>query len=179
MKKILLMGILALVVSLSVRAQESLAGRVYHCANMMKGEMEAMKSDFDKDLQKEKDATAEEKKEANKMVQGMTDAIISTMTLKFLSDKEVELSVLVKYDDAKAKANGVPWLLRKLVSGKLKNKAKDATFTGNTPYTFNGKTVKLTNPKSKKELVFQLTPDGKALLYTTNKDKTVRLARAK
>ncbi|MBR5036616.1 MAG: hypothetical protein IKX69_05460 [Prevotella sp.] len=175
MKKLLFMGIFAFAISLSVSAQGSLSGRVYHCANMMKGEMEKIKSDFNKDVQKEKDVTAEEKKEANQIVQAMMDAIITTMTVKFLSDKELELSMLVKYDDAKAKANDVPWIARKLVAGKLKGKS----YTKKAPYTFDGKTVKLSNPKTKQEMLLRLSSDGKTMYFTTEKNKTIQLTRTK
>ena len=105
----------------------------------------------------------------------MMDAIITTMTVKFLSDKELELSMLVKYDDAKAKANEVPWIARKLVAGKLKGKS----YTKKAPYTFDGKTVKLSNPKTKQEMLLRLSSDGKTMYFTTEKNKTIQLTRTK
>ena len=174
MKKILLASLFAFTMCLQMNAQVSLSGRVYHCANMMKEELQQAKKDFNKDVQNEKDATAEEKKEVDKAVQAMMDAIISTMTVKFLNDKELELSIVIEYDDDKAKAGGAPWVMRKLLKFKMRGKS----FTKKAPYTFDGKTVKVTNPKSKKVMAFQLTPDGKALLYAKEK-KTVRLSRTK
>lgn len=174
MKKLLLVGLFALTVCLQTNAQVSLSGRVYHCANMIKDEMQQAKKDFNKEVQKEKEATAEDKEEANKIVQAMMDAITTTMTVKFLSDKELELSMIAKYDDDKAKTGGAPWIARKLLKFKLRGKS----YTGKAPYTFDGKTVKVTNPKSKKVMAFQLTADGKALLYTQDK-KTIRMVRTK
>jgi hypothetical protein len=141
---------------------------------MMKEEMQQAKKDFNKDIQNEKDVTAEDKEEANKMVQAMLDAIVTTMTVKFLSDKELELSMLAKYDDNKAKAGGVPWAARKIIQLKIKSKS----FTRKGSYTFDGKNVKLTNPKTKKEMLLQLAADGKTMLYK-QEEKTVRLTRTK
>lgn len=76
MKKILLAGLFAFTMCLQMNAQVSLSGRVYHCANMMKEEMQQAKKDFNKDVQNDKDVTAEEQKEANKIVQAMMDAVI-------------------------------------------------------------------------------------------------------
>ena len=87
MKKILLVGLFAFTMCLQMNAQVSLSGRVYHCANMMKEELQQAKKDFNKDVQNEKDATAEEKKEVDKAVQAMMDAIISTMTVKLSISK--------------------------------------------------------------------------------------------
>lgn len=98
------------------------------------------------------------------------------MTLTFLSDKELNLDMVAKYDDGKAKANGVPWMFRQMMKFKLGKKGKSAS--GKVPYTFDGKTVKLNSPKTKKEMNFLLSSDGKTLTY--NKDgKPVLLTRTK
>ena len=65
MKKILLAVLFAFTMCLQINAQVSLSGRVYHCANMMKEELQQAKKAFNKDVQNEKDATAEEKKEVD------------------------------------------------------------------------------------------------------------------
>ena len=88
MKKLLLMIVVVMMATVGVKGQESLAGRVYYCGNMMMKEMGDLKKDA-KQLEKEAE-TEEEKKEA-KGLTAITNAVVSKMTIKFISDKTVEL----------------------------------------------------------------------------------------
>lgn len=176
MKRLFFIGFLALFIGLQTSAQGSLAGRVYYCASIMKAEVNQAKKEFNKDIEKEKELTAADKKEANELVDKMADALVNTMTVKFLSDKELNLSMVAKFDNEKAKANGLPWMIRKMI--KLKVGSKGTSFSAKVPYTFDGKTVKLSNPKTKKEMNFQLSADGKTLTYNMD-GKPVLLKRTK
>ena len=63
--------------------------------------------------------SAADKKETNELIQKMADAVVSTMTLTFLSDKELNLNMVAKFDDEKAKANGLPWMFRQMMKFKF------------------------------------------------------------
>lgn len=171
--------IIAVVFSLGAFAQENLTGRVYHCASFAKAEINEAKSEMKKEMDKE-NLSAEEKREADQMTKAMFESIVTTMTVTFFSPKEMEIHMVAKFDEAKAKAGGLGWAIRKMMKLKI-GKGKDSKIRGN--YTFDGKTVRLipkdTKKKSdKKERSFQMSTDGKFLLWNYE-GKTVRMARTK
>ena len=168
MRKILLLVIATLMVTVNIYAQGSLTGRVYHCGNMMAGELNQVKKEV-KDISKE--AKTNEEKEEVKGMEAIINAIVSTMTLTFIDDKTVEVNSVVKFDEQKAKAGGASWLIRKLVKAKLGKKGVDET--KQLPYTINGHTIKVVNAKKKKENIFELSEDGKSMTYVVDKKKVV------
>ena len=101
MRKILLLVIATLMITVNIYAQGSLTGRVYHCGNMMAGELNQVKKEV-KDISKE--AKTNEEKEEVKGMEAIINAIVSTMTLTFIDDKTVEVNSVVKFDEQKAKA---------------------------------------------------------------------------
>ena len=170
MKKLILTLCVALF-SMGAYAQVNLAGRVYHCANLVEKEMlETKKEVANVDT---KGMSEEEKKEVEsekKAVDALMKAISSTMTLKFIDSKTVEVSVVMKFDEAKAKQEGASWMLRKLAKMKL---GKGTSKKGTSAYTVNGRKVLVTSTEKKKEnktMTFELSEDGKSMDYiTTNK----------
>ena len=172
MKKLLLMIVVVMMTTVVVKGQESLAGRVYYCGNMMKKELGDLKKDA---KQLEKEAETKEEKEEAKGLTAITNAIVSKMTIKFISDKTVELNAEAKFDEQKAKEGGASWLMRKMVKmkiGKGINKKKQFT------YTVNGRTATFVSLDKKDKMHFELSEDGKKLTRT-DKDKVYVLDRIK
>lgn len=164
------MIVVVMMTTVGVKGQESLAGRVYYCGNLMKKELGDLKKDA-KELEKE--AETEEEKEQVKGLTAITNAIVSKMTIKFISDKTVELSAEIHFDEQKAKEGGASWLMRKMVKMKI---GKGMNEKGQTTYTINGRNVTIISLNKKNKMNFVLSEDGKRLTRT-DKDKTYVLER--
>ena len=165
MKKLLLMIVVVMMTTVVVKGQESLAGRVYHCGNLMKKELGDLKKDA---KQLEKEAESEKEKEEVKGLTAITDAIVSKMTIKFINDKTAEMSMEAKFDEQKAKEGGASWLLRKMVKLKI---GKGMNEKGQITYTVNGRNVTIIGLNKKNKMNFVLSEDGKKLTRT-DKEKT-------
>ena len=171
MKRILLTIVAVMMVTLMVKAQESLAGRVYYCGNLMQKVMDKELQDVKKDVSKlEKEAQDEEEKKELKSIDAITDAIDAKMTIKFISDKTAELSMDMQFDEQKAKEGGASWLMRKFVKMKI---GKGRSEKGQTTYTVNGRTVTITGLKKKEKRVCELSDDGKKLSMVADNKKVV------
>ena len=121
------MMVVVMMATVGVKGQESLAGRVYYCGNIMKKELGDLKKDA-KELEKE--AETKEEKEEVKGLTAITNAIVSKMTIKFISDKTVDINAEGHFDEQKAKEGGASWLLRKMVKLKI---GKGINKKGNPP----------------------------------------------
>lgn len=166
-----MMAFVALMIAASIEAQTSLAGRVYYNGNLMEKELSEVKKET-KGLEKEA-KTAEEKEEV-KGVQAILNAVVAKMTVKFIDDKTVELSIDAKFDEEKAKQGGASWLMRKMVKMKMGKSEK-----GQTTYTVNGRKVIINSVKKKgKTKTYELSEDGKTLTFT-DKDRSMTLKRIK
>lgn len=110
--------------TMSANAQQNLAGRVYHCANMVEKELGQLKKEA-ADISKE--AETEEEKNQVKGIDAIMNAIVSTMTVKFVDGKTLELSAEAKFDEEKAKKGGASWVMRKMVKMKFGKGRSDAT----------------------------------------------------
>lgn len=172
MKKLLLMIVVVMMTTVGVKGQESLAGRVYYCGNLMKKELGDLKKDA---KQLEKEAESEKEKEEVKGLTAVTDAIVSKMTIKFINEKTAEMSMEAKFDEQKAKEGGASWLLRKMVKLKI---GKGMNEKGQTTYTVNGRNVTIISLNKKNKMNFVLSEDGKKL-NRTDKDKVYVLDRIK
>ena len=173
MKRFLMMAFVALMIAASIEAQTSLAGRVYYNGNLMEKELSEVKKEA-KGLEKEA-KTAEEKEEV-KGVQAILNAVVAKMTVKFIDDKTVELSIDSKFDEEKAKQGGASWLMRKMVKMKM---GKGKSEKGQTTYTVNGRKVIINSVKKKgKTKTYELSEDGKTLTFT-DKDRSMTLKRIK
>ena len=89
--------------TMSANAQQNLAGRVYHCANLVEKELGQLKNEA-ADISKE--AETEEEKNQVKGIDAIMNAIVSTMTVKFVDGKTLEISAEAKFDVEKAKKGG-------------------------------------------------------------------------
>ena len=172
MKKLLLMIVVVMRATVVVKGQESLAGRVYYCGNLMKKELGDLKKDA---KQLEKEAESEKEKEEVKGLTAVTDAIVSKMTIKFINEKTAEMSMEAKFDEQKAKEGGASWLMRKMVKLKI---GKGINKKGQSTYSVNGRNVTILSLNKKDKMHFELSEDGKKLTRT-DKDKAYVLDRIK
>lgn len=166
MKKIILIICFALL-GIGAYAQQSLAGRVYQCANVLEKEIEETKKDVSKE------AKTDEEKEEVKSIDALMDAIVSKITLTFIDSKTVELCTEIKFDEEKAKRKGVSWIMRKLVKMKI---GKGRSEKGQVAYTVEGRRVTLKNKSNKKnsDQTCELSEDGKSLYLFLKSDKENR-----
>lgn len=157
--------------TLMVKAQESLVGRVYYCGNLMQKVMDKELQDVKNEVSKlEKEAKDEEEKKELKSIDAITDAIDAKMTIKFISDKTVEVSMDMRFDEQKAKERGASWLMRKFAKMKF---GKGMSESGQTTYTVNGHTVTIIGLKKKDKKVYELSDDGKKLSRIADNKKIV------
>ena len=70
-------------------------------------------------------------------------------------------STIITFDDKKAKENGAPWLYRKMAKMQL----KQGQSAGKTSYTAKGRKLTIISVKEKKPISFELSEDGKTLIY--------------
>ena len=166
MKKIILIICFALL-GIGAYAQQSLAGRVYQCANVLEKEIEETKKDVSKE------AKTDEEKEEVKSIDALMDAIVSKITLTFIDGKTVELCSEIKFDEEKAKKKGVSWIMRKLIKMKI---GKGQSEKGQVAYTVEGRRVTLKNKSNKKnsDQTCELSEDGKSLFLFLKSDKENR-----
>ena len=170
MKRVYTILVLAFT-TLSAFAQEPLAGRVYHNGNLMAKELKEMKKDVD---EIGKEAEEEEEKSEVKGLAAVMDAIVSKMTVTFIDDQLLEMSVEMRFDEQKAKDGGASWAMRKLVRSRI---GKDKVEKGQVAYTVDGRIITARNPNKKdKTLTLELSDDGKTLTYR-QKEKVYVLSR--
>lgn len=147
MKKLLLILTTVLIAAVKIGAQSPQPGSVYYNANLFAQDM--------KEIEKEA------KKEKMKGAEAVMAAITAKMTVKFIDDKTVDMSTIITFDDKKAKENGAPWLYRKMAKMQL----KQGQSAGKTSYTANGRKLTIISVKEKKPMSFELSEDGKTLVY--------------
>ena len=97
------------------------------------------------------------------------------MTIKFISDKTVDINAEGHFDEQKAKEGGASWLLRKMVKLKI---GKGINKKGQSTYSVNGRNVTILSLNKKDKMHFELSEDGKKLTRT-DKDKVYVLDRIK
>ena len=116
MRQLVLILLIAWVSLFEMNAQESLAGRVYHNGNLVAKELKEMKKEAD---EIGKEAEDEEEKSEVKGLSAVMDAIVSKMTVTFVDDQLLEMSVEMRFDEQKAKDGGASWALRKLIRSRI------------------------------------------------------------
>ncbi len=160
--------------TMSANAQQNLTGRVYHCANLVEKELGQLKKEAT-DISKE--AETEEEKNQVKGIDAIMNAIVSTMTVKFVDGKTLEISAEAKFDEEKAKKGGASWVMRKMVKMKFGKGRSDKMLT---TYTVNGRNIVVKGRKENR--IYTLSEDGQSLSYVMEKKKgarTVVLKRVK
>ncbi len=185
--------VLTLCLPLAATAQTSLAGRVYHHPNIMKGMTMGETADVDKAMAdaKAKAIAEEEKKKGRKLTESelsevnqkvkearkVFDAVVNSskaaVTVTFKSDTELLMKMNMTTDEDALKAAGVGWMKRKAL--------KAATSMGSTSqkmkYRLQGNLVICSDGSEKDTL--QLSPDGKFLSGKTDEKEAFRLTRTK
>ena len=192
MKRILILAVVAMMTMMTVNAQ-SLAGRTYHNANILAGELNKKLKEVDQKIPEIKakkyaefekknghKPTATEKtkldKEVNDAVaqakalaKGMTTAI----TVDFKTDKNAVMKADMKVSDDAMKAAGIGWLKRKAMKAAL----AVAPSSSKATYVVKGDLVILDDGEEKDTL--RLSSDGKYLYGKFEKDVNFKLTRTK
>ncbi|MBO4718497.1 MAG: hypothetical protein J5658_01355 [Prevotella sp.] len=192
MKRILILVVVAMMTMMTVNAQ-SLAGRTYHNANILAGEMNKKLKEVDQKIPEikakgyakfeEKNGrkpTAAEKakleKELNESVaqakavaKGMTTAI----TVEFKTEKNAVMKADMKVSDDAMKAAGIGWLKRKAMKAAL----AVAPSSSKATYVVKGDLIILDDGEEKDTL--RLSSDGKYLYGKFEKDVNFKLTRTK
>ena len=192
MKRILILAVVAMMTMMTVNAQ-SLAGRTYHNANILAGELNKKLKEVDQKIPEIKakkyaefekknghKPTATEKtkldKEVNDAVaqakalaKGMTTAI----TVDFKTDKNAVMKADMKVSDDAMKAAGIGWLKRKAMKAAL----AVAPSSSKATYVVKGDLVILDDGEEKDTL--RLSSDGKYLYGKFEKDINFKLTRTK
>ena len=192
MKRILILVVVAMMTMMTVNAQ-SLAGRTYHNANILAGELNKKLKEVDQKIPEIKakkyaefekknghKPTATEKtkldKEVNDAVaqakalaKGMTTAI----TVDFKTDKNAVMKADMKVSDDAMKAAGIGWLKRKAMKAAL----AVAPSSSKATYVVKGDLVILDDGEEKDTL--RLSSDGKYLYGKFEKDINFKLTRTK
>lgn len=185
--------VLTLSLPLAATAQTSLAGRVYHHPNIMKGMTMGETADVDKAMAdaKAKAIAEEEKKKGRKLTESelsevnqkvkearkVLDAIMNStqtaVTVTFKSDTELVMNMDMKVDDDALKQAGVSWVKRKA----LKAAIAIAPSSQKMKYRLQGSLVICDDGNEKDTL--QLSTDGKYLTGKTDDKEPFRLTRTK
>ena len=171
MKKLVMVAV-AMMVAISINAQSSLVGRVYHNPNVMS----SMYADIDK-MFAEKKAEAlntkekekgrklneaemksfdEEMKKVETKFRTIKGGTSMAMTVTFKNDKTATVKAKMKMTDEAMKAADIGWLKRKAMKAAMA--VMPAT---DMPYTVKGNMVILQDDEDRDTL--HLNPDGKTL----------------
>ena len=189
----LLVGIMVLFSTMTIQAQTSLAGRVYHHPNIMAELMDELMKDSGKKLEEtKKEALAdfekkkgrkpnadeikkinEQVKEAQAMLEAIRKGMKTAVTVEFKSDKDVVMKADMKISDAALKAAGVGWAKRKAMLAAL----AIAPTTQKAKYTVKGNTIYMIDGEERDTM--QLSADGKYLSGKMDEKTSFKLPRTK
>jgi hypothetical protein len=172
MKKILLMVVATMMATVMVKAQTSLVGREYHCANILAGEMVDFKKQVaeaktqaiaKKEKEKGRKLTTEERQaidaEVSKMhakLKTITDGTKMSMTVIFKSATVMTLNGKMSMSDEAMKAAGVGWLKRKTMKAAMALSPSE-----DVNYTLKNNLVIFTDDGERD--TFRISADGKQL----------------
>lgn len=165
-KNLIMVFVVFIMATLCANAQQNLSGRVYHCANLVEKELGQMKKEA---ATIAKEAETEEEKKEVKGIDALMNAIVSTMTVRFIDGRTVEISAEAKFDEEKAKKGGASWMMRKIVRMKFGKGRSDKM---QTTYTVNGRNIIVKGRKGNR--IYVLSEDGKALSYVMERKKEKR-----
>lgn len=170
-------------------AQNSLAGRVYHNANiladqvakMAAADMQNAKAKYIAGLEEKKGhtLTAKERAKADKEfdekmaeAMGVLDGMKTSVTIEFTTATEGITRMKMTIDEEALKKAGVSWLKRKALKVTASSMPDAEKFT----YTVDGSLVIFADKQETD--TFRLADDGKSLIGKIDKDK-VTLKRTK
>ena len=192
MNRMLILVVVAMMTVMTVNAQ-SLAGRTYHNANILAGELNKKLKEVDQKIPEikakgyaefekkngRKPTEAEKAKlekeinekvaQAKAVAKGMTTAI----TVEFKTEKNAVMKADVKISDDAMKAAGIGWLKRKAMKAAL----AVAPSSSKATYVVKGELIILDDGEEKDTL--RLSSDGKYLYGKFEKDVNFKLTRTK
>ena len=191
MKRFFIIGTLFLT-SLSLYAQSSMAGRVYHHPNIMADEINKTVKEATKDMDKaraEAIAEGEKKKgrkltekelqeldksmeEAQKLMKAMKDGLKTAVTITFKDEKNLVMKADMKVDDDILKAAGISWAKRKMIKVAMAMAPSEKA-----TYTKKDNLIIVNNDEGPDTL--RMSEDGKYLTGTLDKNTKFRLTRIK
>ena len=191
MKRFFIIGTLFLT-SLSLYAQSSMAGRVYHHPNIMADEINKTVKEATKDMDKaraEAIAEGEKKKgrkltekelqeldksmeEANKLMKALKDGLKTAVTITFKDEKNLVMKADMKVDDDILKAAGISWAKRKMIKVAMAMAPSEKA-----TYTKKDNLIIVNNDEGPDTL--RMSDDGKYLTGTLDKNTKFRLTRIK
>ena len=191
MKRFFIIGTLFLT-SLSLYAQSSMAGRVYHHPNIMADEINKTVKEATKDMDKaraEAIAEGEKKKgrkltekelqeldksmeEAQKLMKAMKDGLKTAVTITFKDEKNMVMKADMKVDDDILKAAGISWAKRKMIKVAMAMAPSEKA-----TYTRKDNLIIVNNDEGPDTL--RMSDDGKYLTGTLDKNTKFRLTRIK
>lgn len=191
MKRFFIIGTLFLT-SLSLYAQSSMAGRVYHHPNIMADEINKTVKEATKDMDKaraEAIAEGEKKKgrkltekelqeldksmeEAQKLMKAMKDGLKTAVTITFKDEKNLVMKADMKVDDDILKAAGISWAKRKMIKVAMAMAPSEKA-----TYTKKDNLIIVNNDEGPDTL--RMSDDGKYLTGTMDKNTKFRLTRIK
>ena len=191
MKRFFIIGTLFLT-SLSLYAQSSMAGRVYHHPNIMADEINKTVKEATKDMDKaraEAIAEGEKKKgrkltekelqeldksmeEAQKLMKAMKDGLKTAVTITFKDEKNMVMKADMKVDDDILKAAGISWAKRKMIKVAMAMAPSEKA-----TYTKKDNLIIVNNDEGPDTL--RMSDDGKYLTGTLDKNTKFRLTRIK
>lgn len=191
MKRFFIIGTLFLT-SLSLYAQSSMAGRVYHHPNIMADEINKTVKEATKDMDKaraEAIAEGEKKKgrkltekelqeldksmeEAQKLMKAMKDGLKTAVTITFKDEKNLVMKADMKVDDDILKAAGISWAKRKMIKVAMAMAPSEKA-----TYTRKDNLIIVNNDEGPDTL--RMSDDGKYLTGTLDKNTKFRLTRIK
>lgn len=191
MKRFFIIGTLFLT-SLSLYAQSSMAGRVYHHPNIMADEINKTVKEATKDMDKaraEAIAEGEKKKgrkltekelqeldksmeEAQKLMKAMKDGLKTAVTITFKDEKNLVMKADMKVDDDILKAAGISWAKRKMIKVAMAMAPSEKA-----TYTKKDNLIIVNNDEGPDTL--RMSDDGKYLTGTLDKNTKFRLTRIK
>lgn len=193
MKSTVIIAFIALMmVNVSVSAQTSLKGRVYHNPNIMEKVMN-QEADIDKEIaearskaiakkEKEKGRKLTQKEiaeldkamaDAKKQAQIAKKALTMALTIEFTSATDVVMKQKTKVDDDALKTMGVGWLKRKAIKASIALMPE----SHKVKYEVKGNKVIVIDDKDRDTLT--LSNDGKTLSGTFDKNTKYTLKRTK
>lgn len=185
MKKIIVWAFVAIISVMSVSAQTSLAGRVYHNPNILSGKLKKLDEIASKDIAEAKKQAIEKAekekgrklndaekaeldakvKEAVEQAKILSKGISSGLTVEFKNATDLVMKMDMHVDDAALKAAGISWLKRKA----LKAAIAVAPSSHKGKYVQQGDLIIVTEDKETDTL--RVSKDGKHLYGKVDNDE--------
>ena len=187
-----MLAVVAMMTMMTVDAQ-SLAGRTYHNANILAGELNKKIKEVDqkipeikakgyakfekkngrKPTEAEKAKLEKELNESVAQAKAVAKGMKTAITVEFKTEKDAVMKADVKISDEAMKAAGIGWLKRKAIKAAM----AIAPSSSKATYVVKGDLVIIDDGEEKDPL--RLSSDGKYLSGKFEKDVSYKLTRTK